>query len=235
MSYTHDPLTMICGTTLRVSYRLNCTHNAHMMTRGITLRVSCGMNCTLDAHTVIRRNPELDFCPCQQQPSALPLLSRNPHPHVRVAPICGWGIRPEPTLLLNPTGPFFRLARPLSLSPRAGAAHLPFALRRRIWVRSGLPHNENTTSNAYYMGLFSADPCQVVWPFSVTLSLSSVRQNTTWAKRWCAQETTPPPSASRTHERASWAKRWCAQETTPPRPPLPLAHTNEHATPFSVV
>ena len=93
-----------------------------------------------------------------------------------------------------------------------------------------------------HMDLSSAAPCQAAWPFSVTLRLSSVHQKaTSWARRRCAQETTPPPSASRTHERtrnplfrciawpfpvairlssvhqkATWAKRRCAQETTPP-------------------
>ena len=61
-----------------------------------------------------------------------------------------------------------------------------------------------------HMGLSSAAPCQAAWPFSVILRLASVHQKaTSWARRRCAQETTPPPSASRTH--------------------------NEQATPFSVV
>ena len=55
-----------------------------------------------------------------------------------------------------------------------------------------------------HMGLSSAAPCQAAWPFSVTLRRSSVhRKAKSWAKRRCAQETTPPPSASRTHERTS--------------------------------
>ena len=55
-----------------------------------------------------------------------------------------------------------------------------------------------------HMGLSSAAPCQAAWPFSVTLRRSSVhRKAKSWAKRRCAQETTPPPSASHTHERTS--------------------------------
>ena len=66
---------------------------------------------------------------------------------------------------------------------------------QKFFPRRTLKHNQPP-----HMGLSSAAPCQIAWPFSVTLRLSSVHQKATWAKRRCAQETTPPPSASRTHE-----------------------------------
>ena len=61
--------------------------------------------------------------------------------------------------------------------------------------RRTLKHNQ-----PLHIGLSSAAPGQIAWPSSVTQRLSSVHQKATWVKRRCAQETTPLPSASRTHE-----------------------------------
>ena len=74
------------------------------------------------------------------------------------------------------------------------------ALEAHMFVLRRTPkHNQPP-----HMGLSSAAPCQAAWPFSVTLRRSSVhRKAKSWAKRRCAQETTPPPSASHTHERTS--------------------------------
>ena len=107
-------------------------------------------------------------------------------------------------------------------SSTGGRSHcLSCALDAHMFVlRRTSKHNQPP-----HMGLSSAAPCQAAWPFSVTLRLSSVHQKaTSWARRRCAQETTPPPSASRTHERTSnpLFRRFLE---TPSRPVLSTAVT----------
>ena len=107
-------------------------------------------------------------------------------------------------------------------SSTGGRSHcLSCALDAHMFVlRRTSKHNQPP-----HMGLSSAAPCQAAWPFSVTLRLSSVHQKaTSWARRRCAQETTPPPSASYTHERTSnpLFRRFLE---TPSRPVLSTAVT----------
>ena len=107
-------------------------------------------------------------------------------------------------------------------SSTGGRSHcLSCALDAHMFVlRRTSKHNQPP-----HMGLSSAAPCQAAWPFSVTLRRSSVhRKAKSWAKRRCAQETTPPPSASRTHERTSnpLFRRFLE---TPSRPVLSTAVT----------
>ena len=107
-------------------------------------------------------------------------------------------------------------------SSTGGRSHcLSCALDAHMFVlRRTSKHNQPP-----HMGLSSAAPCQAAWPFSVTLRLSSVHQKaTSWARRRCAQETIPPPSASYTHERTSnpLFRRFLE---TPSRPVLSTAVT----------